>query len=247
MQDWIRRSLTAATNKNDNNRTVNHCVIGRPSFGSVSRSPLTGHYSSVQNFKDPPTSHPSAAAHQKRCHFSQWLQKHQDTIPQARAHVSQNKKQQLFVSTQSPRRETAAKHAHPPAHHQKRINYEYAHYLAAKHSRIDSGTRAKVLPTHVSLLSAVTNNDCCSWVCAYCQVLQRPEIDTTDARGSLVAASYLEYADETSDGQLSPAISTNRFLNMAKKRRPPENSNSLPSGRLTILQLGQLELQGVYP
>lgn len=112
MQDWIRRSLTAATNKNDNNRAVNHSVIGRPSFGSVSRSPLTGHYSSVQNFKAPPTSHPSAAAHQKRCHFSQWLQKHQDTIPQARAHVSQNKKQQLFVSTQSPRRGTAAKRAH---------------------------------------------------------------------------------------------------------------------------------------
>lgn len=36
---------------------------------------------------------------------------------------------------------------------------------------LDSGTRAKVLPTHVSLLSAVTNKDCCSWVCAYCQVL----------------------------------------------------------------------------
>ncbi|KAK1463384.1 hypothetical protein CMEL01_13453 [Colletotrichum melonis] len=73
MQDWIRRSLTAATNKNDNNRAANHCVIGRPSFGSVSRSPLTGQNSSVQNFKAPPTSQPSTAAHQKRSHFSQWL------------------------------------------------------------------------------------------------------------------------------------------------------------------------------
>ncbi|KAK1520568.1 uncharacterized protein CCOS01_10687 [Colletotrichum costaricense] len=73
MQDWIRRSSTAATNKNDNNRAANHCVIGRPSFESVSRSPLTGQYSSIQNFKAPPTSQPSTAAHQKRSHFSQWL------------------------------------------------------------------------------------------------------------------------------------------------------------------------------
>ncbi|KAK1495396.1 hypothetical protein CTAM01_08525 [Colletotrichum tamarilloi] len=75
MQDWIRRPLTAATNKNknDNNRAANHCVIGRPSFGSVSRSPLTGQNSSVQNFRAPPTSQPSTAAHQKRSHFSQWL------------------------------------------------------------------------------------------------------------------------------------------------------------------------------
>lgn len=73
MQDWIRRSLTAATNKNDNNRAANHCVIGRPSFGSVSRSPLTGQYSSVQDFKAPLTSQPSTAARQKRSNFSQWL------------------------------------------------------------------------------------------------------------------------------------------------------------------------------
>ncbi|KAK0368496.1 hypothetical protein CLIM01_14146 [Colletotrichum limetticola] len=181
MQDWIRRSLTAATNKNDNNRAANHCVIGRPSFGSVSRSPLTGWYSSVQNFKAPPTSQPSTAAHQKRSHFSQWLQKHQDTIPQARAHVSQNKQQQLFLSTQSPRRQTAAKHAHPPAHHQKSINHEYAYYLAAKHSRTDSGTRAKVPPTHVSLLSAVTNMDCCSWVYAYCPIPTPKDLKKTQS------------------------------------------------------------------
>ncbi|KAG7047530.1 hypothetical protein JMJ77_0010879 [Colletotrichum scovillei] len=109
-----------------------------------------------------------------------------------------------------------------------------AYYLAAKHSRTDSGTRAKVLPTHRGLRILSFTYP------------KRPESDTIYARGSLVAAFYLEYADETRDGQLSLAFSTNRFTNMAKKQGPPENSNSLPSGGLTTLQLVHLELLGVY-
>lgn len=56
---------------------------GNPTSLNVSARSLTGHRSSV----GPPAS---------RCtpdlvYSSQWLQEHQDTIPQARTHVSENK------------------------------------------------------------------------------------------------------------------------------------------------------------
>lgn len=45
--------------------------------------------------------------------------------------------------------------------------------------------------------------------------------DTTVARGSLVAASYVEQTDETSDGLLSRALVANRFAAKQEGTLPP--------------------------